>query len=221
MPEVLTPFGAGVGSAIGLLQAAPKIEVSITSILDLETSIAEEVCRSIYEGLESRVSEDLKRLGATGTPKFNRYGYFRYKGQGYEIRTDLPEGPINSDFPARVAEAFHATYEKTYGYADREAAIEAVDWHLVATLPLHSDKLDLGWHVPKSSITPRQRKTWQPEANGFVETKIYDRRGIFVGTEIVGPAIIEDPEATIVIPSGDTAIVTENGHIRINIGSRI
>ncbi len=221
MPEVLTPFGAGVGSAIGLLQAAPKIEVSITSILDLEASIAEEVCRSIYEGLESRVSEDLKRLGAPGTPKFNRYGYFRYKGQGYEIRTDLPEGPINSDFPALIAEAFHATYDKTYGYADREAAIEAVDWHLVATLPSHSDKLDLGWHVPKSSIPPRQRKTWQPEANGFVETKIYDRRGIFVGTEIVGPAIIEDPEATIVIPSGDTAIVTENGHIRINIGSRV
>jgi len=86
---------------------------------------------------------------------------------------------------------------------------------------LHSDKLDLGWHVPKSSIAPWQRETWQPEANGFVETKIYDRRGIFVGTEIVGPAIIEDPEATIVIPSGDTAIVTENGHIRINIGSRV
>ncbi len=163
------------------LQAAPKIEVSITSILDLETSIAEEVCRSIYEGLESRVSEDLKRLGAPGTPKFNRYGYFRYKGQGYEIRTDLPEGPINSDFPALVAEAFHASYEKTYGYADHEAAIEAVDWHLVATLPLHSDKLDLGWHVPKSSIPPGNERPGNQKQTALLKQKSMIAEGFLLG----------------------------------------
>ncbi len=60
--------------------------------------------------------------------------------------------------------------------------------------------------------------TWQPEAGGFVATEIYDRRGLLVRKEIEGPAIIEDPESTIVVPEGDVATVTENGHILIRIG---
>ena len=217
-PEVLTPFGAGVGSAIGLLQAAPKIEVSITSILDLSDPSAASTCGQIYSDLGTRVEADLKRLGASGVPNFTRYGYLRYRGQGYEIRTDLPDGQIGENFAAQVTEAFHKAYEKAYGYADPEAAIEAVDWHLVATLPSPEGTLNLGWQAPKDPIPPRTRLTWQPESGGFVATEIYDRRGLLVRKEIEGPAIIEDPESTIVVPEGDVATVTENGHILIRIG---
>ncbi|MEK9905907.1 MAG: hypothetical protein VW462_11750, partial [Rhodospirillales bacterium] len=144
--------------------------------------------------------------------------YLRYRGQGYEIRTDLPDGQIGANFAAQVTEAFHKAYEKAYGYADPEAAIEAVDWHLVAILPSPEGTLNLGWQAPKDSFPPRIRSTWQPEVGGFVATEIYDRRGLLVGTEIKGPAIIEDPESTIVVPEGDVATVTENGHILIRIG---
>ena len=217
-PRVIVPFGAGVGSAIGLLQAAPKIEASVTAVMDLADPGAGPAIRQVYEGLQARAAADLARLGAGGTPSWSRYGYLRYRGQGYEIRADLPDGPIDEDFPAAVRAAFHDAYDAAYGYHDPAAAIEAVDWHLVATLPPPAGEIDLGWRAPAASAAPATRPTWQPEAGGFVETAIYDRRALGVDAELAGPAIVEDPEATVVIPSGCTARVTARGHLVIDIG---
>ncbi|MEQ9122779.1 MAG: hydantoinase/oxoprolinase family protein, partial [Alphaproteobacteria bacterium] len=97
-------------------------------------------------------------------------------------------------------------------------AIEAVDWHLVATLPPPAGAVDLGWHAPSRSAEPGARPTWQPEAGGFVETAIWDRRTLGAGAAIDGPAIVEDPEATIVVPTGSRARVTARGHLVIDIG---
>ena len=217
-PRVLAPFGAGVGSAIGLLQAAAKIESSITRVMGLEHGAEAEIA-AIYEELQKRADADLARLGAGGSPTWTRYGYLRYRGQGYEIRANLPDGPIDVTFPAAAAEAFHAAYEQAYGYHDEAAAIEAVDWHLVATLPQPAGALDLGWRAPEGVMPkPRTRLTWQPEAGGFVDTPIYDRQQLPAGATIKGPAIIEDPESTLVVPGGMLATVTERGHILIDIG---
>jgi len=217
-PRVLAPFGAGVGSAIGLLQAAPKIESSITRVMALEHG-SEAKIAAIYEELQKRADADLARLCAGGSPTWTRYGYLRYRGQGYEIRANLPDGPIDASFPAAAAEAFHAAYEQAYGYHDEAAAIEAVDWHLVATLPQPAGALDLGWRAPEGVMPkPRTRPTWQPDAGGFVDTPIYDRQQLPAGAAIKGPAIIEDPESTLVVPGGMLATVTERGHILIDIG---
>lgn len=218
-PRVLAPFGAGVGSAIGLLQAAPKIEASITRVMALDDPEAGSGIEAIYAELRERADADLVRLGASGTPAWSRYGYLRYRGQGYEIRADLPDGPIDADFPAEAAAAFHAAYKKAYGYYDDSAAIEAVDWHLVATLPQPAGALDLGWRAPDGAMpAPNIRQTWQPEASGFVDTAIYDRRLLPAGAKLTGPAIIEDPESTLLVPGGMTATVTVRGHILIDTG---
>ena len=180
---------------------------------------AEPEIAAIYEELRKRADADLARLGAGGSPTWTRYGYLRYRGQGYEIRENLPDGPIDAAFPAAAAAAFHAAYEQAYGYHDEAAAIEAVDWHLVATLPKPAGALDFGWRAPEGVMPkPRTRPTWQPEAGGFVDTPIYDRQQLPAGAAIKGPAIIEDPESTLVVPGGMLATVTERGHILIDIG---
>lgn len=218
-PKAIVPFGAGVGSAIGLLQAAPKIEASVTRVLTLDGPGAARAIVDAYAGLETRARADLAKLGAAGLPEWRRHGYLRYRGQGYEIRADLPDGPIDDGFPAAVAHAFHAAYEKAYGYHDPEAAIEAVDWHLTATLPAPAGSLDLGWRAPETSAPARTRPVWRRDIGGFAPTPIHDRQSLAAGAEIVGPAIVEDPEATIVVPAGCRATVTVRGHLVIDIGS--
>ena len=180
---------------------------------------AEQEISAIYAELRQRADADLARLGAGGAPTWTRYGYLRYRGQGYEIRANLPDGPVDESFPAAAAASFHAAYEQAYGYHDAEAAIEAVDWHLVATLPQPAGALDLGWRAPAGAMpAARMRQTWHPEAGGFIETPIHDRPRLPAGAAIAGPAIIEDPESTLVVPSGMLATVTERGHILIDIG---
>ena len=216
-PAVIVPFGAGVGSAIGLLQAAPKIETSQTSVIALDAPDAASDIRAIYANLEERATADLARLGAPGEPEWRRYGYLRYRGQGYEIQSELPAGDIGADYPAAVEGAFHKAYAQAYGYHDPNAVIEAVDWHLVATLPAPGGALDLGWRAPETSAPAGMRPTWQPEAGGFVDTAIFDRRTLAAGARIDGPAIVEDPEATIVVPPGAAARVTARGHMVIDM----
>ena len=87
-------------------------------------------------------------LGVASEPVWSRSGYLRYRGQGYEIRAEFPCTGIGDDFAGVVAESFHATYARSYGYRDDAAAIEAVDWHLTATLPAGAAELDLGWRAP-------------------------------------------------------------------------
>jgi N-methylhydantoinase A len=216
-PRVIVPFGAGVGSAIGLLRAEPKIETSMTRVMAVEAG-CEEAIQTLYHQLQQRAEADLSRLGVAGEPRWHRYGYLRYRGQGYEIRADLPGGAIQPGYCDGVKEAFHRAYAASYGYRDDSAAIEAVDWHLVATLPTAAASLDLGWQAPETpSTTCASRHAWFPETGGFVDTATYARGGLAAGAQVDGPAIIEDPEATIVVPPGMRAGVSPQGHIVIEV----
>ena len=49
---------------------------------------------------------------------------------------------------------------------------------------------------------------------------IHDRRRLGVRTVIAGPAILEEPESTVVVPPGMTARVNPQGRIVIETGVR-
>ena len=218
-PKVIVPFGAGVGSAIGLLRATPRIEMSLTRVMVVNDDIDATVA-SIFEELERRVRADLSRLKAQGEVTFSRYGYLRYRGQGYEIRADLPDGRIDAAYPGAVREAFHRAYERNYGYRDDSAHIEAVDWHLVASVRPDTASLELGWQPPcASDVSHCERMAWFPEFDGFVASSVYARGRLPVGVRIEGPAIIEDPESTIVVPPRMVATVTASGHLIIDLSA--
>jgi N-methylhydantoinase A len=53
--------------------------------------------------------------------------------------------------------------------------------------------------------------------NGFVQTPIYDRSTMSPGHEILGPAIIEQPDTTLVVYPGQRARLYEDRSILVNI----
>ena len=221
IPRVIVPYGAGVGSAVGLLQADAKIDLSLTRVMELTPDSGASIAE-IYAELERRAARDLDRLGMEGAPVWSRYAYMRYAGQGYEVRVDLPGGPIAGDYAARAADAFSATYERNYGYRDAEARIEAVDWYLVATLPAGSEAAHAAaWTPPANGAPPEtgRRPAWFPEAGGFVETRVIDRRRLPPGLAVAGPALIEEPDSTTVVLPGDRASVSAHGHLVIEVGT--
>jgi N-methylhydantoinase A len=218
IPRVIVPYGAGVGSAVGLLQADAKIDVSLTRVLDLNQSATPAIA-AIYAELEAQAKTDLKRLGMAGEPRWSRYAYMRYAGQGYEVHTDLPDGPIVDEYAARAMADFHASYERSYRYRDPDAAIEAVDWYLVASLPAGRENgqswFPGGDGTAARAVTPRQ--AYFPEAGGYIETAVVDRAGMAVGEAVTGPAIIEEPDSTSLVLPGDTARISPRGHLIIDI----
>jgi N-methylhydantoinase A len=218
IPTVIVPYGAGVGSAIGLLEADPRIDVSMTRIMRLDAGISGVEIAGLYKTLEAQALAEVRRLAANAKPKWTRYAQMRYAGQGFEIHVDLPSGIIDEAYPTRAIAAFNAAYLRKHKFLDSQATIEAVDWTLVATIPVRGTAGVLG--RPQVRADARQessRQAWFPEAKGYVETRIIDRNAFPPGVRITGPAIVEDPDCTALIPPGDMARLNPEGHIIIDL----
>ena len=219
IPEIIVPHGAGVGSAVGLLEADNRIDAALTRVVRIRPDAAAEIA-AVYEELEARVRADLARLGGAEAPKWSRYAYMRYVGQGYERKVDLPGGPIDGDYPGKVGEAFVESYLRNFGFTDPDARIEAIDWCLVATVPGDRAALrrfeDAG--EAGGSAVVGARRAWFPELDGFAECSVVDRYRLREGDAFAGPAIVEERESTTVVLPGDTVTVGPSGHMVIEVG---
>ena len=79
----------------------------------------------------------------------------RYAGQGFEVHVDLPDGPIDDGYPSAVVAAFQETYLRKHRFCDEQAAVESVDWTLVATLPHERHRVQLETVVePNGQLRP-------------------------------------------------------------------
>ncbi len=221
MPQVIVPQGAGVGSAIGLLNADSRIDVSLTRIFSLGDQCHGRIGR-VYAELEARAGEDVKRLASELAPVWSRYAYMRYVGQGFEIKVDLPDGPITEGYPDRVKAAFHDTYERNSGSRDADADIEAVDWCLVATISATPEGAPAAAAIDQGGTgaapPDTRRDAYFPEAGGFVPCRVVNRYRMRPGQPIAGPAIIEERESTTVVLPGDEARLSAGGHLIIEVG---
>lgn len=218
IPQVVVPNGAGVGSAVGLLQATPRIDVSTTRILRLDAADAPRAIAALYQQLEDQARAEIARVGQSDEPQWSRYAQMRYVGQGFEIHVDLPAVVIDDAYPAKVIEAFRQAYLRKNKFVDEKGMVEGVDWTLVATHPRHGDAdVRMTESVARSAATAITRKAWFPEAGGLVDTRVFDRAALSKGGSFPGPAIIDDPYCTIVVPPGDSVHMNTEGHIIIDI----
>src|SRR5262249_13683506 len=82
--------------------------------------------------------------------------------------------------------------------------------------------------VPALDLRPREAPVTAAEKRkgvrqawfgaGFVEAAVYDRYALVPGDRIAGPAIVEEREATTVVPPGDALTVDASLNLRLAIG---
>ena len=220
VPQVVVPNGAGVGSAIGLLQATPRIDVSATRVLRLDDPSAVTMIADLYQRLEAQARREITRTGQDGDTHWSRYAQMRYVGQGFEIHVELPAGPIDADYPGKIIGAFRGAYLRKNKFIDEQGIVEGVDWTLAATQPRQVDTaIRTTEIVSDAKITTR--RAWFPETKGLVETRVLNRAALADGKSCPGPAIIDDPHCTIVVPPGDTVRMNADGHIVIDIATEV
>ena len=219
IPTVIVPYGAGVGSAMGLLQAEPRIDVTLTRVMRLDPERSGQEIAAVYKELEAQAYDDAGRMSPAAKPRWSRYAQMRYAGQGFEIHVDLPPGPIDDGYGEKAIDAFKQAYLRRHKFLDPEGGVEAVDWTLVATVASAGSCVALGRR--ESPAKPRRgtRLAWFPETGGYTETMIVDRAALAGGASIAGPAIVEDPDSTALVLPGDVARMSDKGHIIIAIKS--
>jgi N-methylhydantoinase A len=147
----------------------------------------------------------------------------RFVGQGYEINVPLPDGGYGRADMTRLRDAFFAGYAATYGDRafDRNDAVEFVHFRIAASVslePLVLPKLELGDGTPTRASKGR-RQVYFPETSGFCDCPVYDRYALRAGDAIVGPAIVEERESTVVVPPESRAEVDDHGNIILDLAA--
>ena len=216
MASVIVPDTAGVLSAFGLLVANVEHD-------QMETfgQRADRVDPAAFE----RIFEKLTALGqskmasdgvAPDRVEVRRQADMRYAGQSYELTIDLAAGV--SDRIKDAVERFHARHKDFYGHSNPSAPIEFVNLRTVhvhrVAAPTMSDPVDCTGREPSPVA---HREAYFGERNGYVRTPIYDRRAMTGGATIVGPAIVEQPDTTVIVHPGQRATMRPDRSLLIEV----
>jgi len=143
----------------------------------------------------------------------------RYVGQSYEIETMLPEAALHAGASARLAEAFHEAHARTFNHHDPQAAIEIINLRVRVTgqLPQRLERSPQVDRLPGAeSIGSRSIGV----DGARHSAAIFFRDALGGGQCIAGPAIVEQPDTTTLIPPGWTAVVDRFGNLVITQGAR-
>nr|WP_296777016.1 hydantoinase/oxoprolinase family protein [Rhodococcus sp. (in: high G+C Gram-positive bacteria)] len=220
--EVIVPLGqvASAFSAYGLASSNIVLaaELSDPAAMPLDPARAEEN----FAVLEKRVLEQLDRQGLSFTSvDVEREIDMRYTMQLAEVATSLPEGALDSVSIAHASDLFEQKYADLYGKDSgfREAGIQAITYRVRATgvLPF-SPTLPEMKSADSSDATPAHigtRKVCLDGRVGYVDTDVYDYSKLAAGHVLAGPAIVEVPTTTVVVPPGTTGTVDRLGNLNI------
>jgi N-methylhydantoinase A len=208
---VVFPAAAGVASAIGLLVVEPRFDLARTTLLALDRDDVMATIAEIYAALEADAVRLLDASGVREGIRIVRSADMRFAGQGSEVTTAIPGGALGSVAVATLLQAFHDAYRRRFGYADPAVPVQGVTWRVVASGPASRVTLEKfqGGNTEASPVVKATRQVYWPESGGYVATPIYDRYRLTPGSQIAGPAIVEEPESTTVVPPGCEATVDE------------
>ena len=214
--RLVYPRGAGVESAIGLLHAEPAFDLARTSIMPIDRKSLDAI-NGLFAELRERAEIDLENTQLPGERRFRPSCDMRFVGQGYEITVDLPQGPYSQADVPKLRQAFLDAYVAGYGERsfDPEAPIEGVLWRIAAVIKgkqINQPPLSEGDGSAKKAIKAK-REAYFREWGASRSCVVYDRYKLAAGDEIEGPAIIEEREATIVLPPQSSARVDDDGNV--------
>ncbi len=137
-----------------------------------------------------------------------------------EVTAPVAGGPLDTA-AIEAAAAFEHRYAALYG-ADagfREAGIQAITFRVrgIGELPFSPvlPEIPAASSPDPAAAQAGRRPVCLDAAKGYVDTPVYDYRELRAGHMINGPAIIEVPTTTVVVPGGTTGTVDVLGNLTI------
>ena len=211
--QVLIPPASGAASALGFLAAPLSFEQvrSHPVLLDAPGAAAtiDAILRELTDTARARLTDEAEVVT-------ERLADMRLEGQMHEISVKLPDGAITDATMPEIREAFVAAYAARYTSVYAGVGVMAVSFRVRCRGPLPQLSLTEAGARPVGAAQKGTRAAWFE--GGFVDTPIYDRYAMAPGARITGPAIVEEREATTIIPPGDTVSVDATGTLAIDIG---
>jgi len=219
MRRIIVPPRPGAFSALGLLCTDVLHDYIRSELRPLERLDAAHA-ETVFREMEAKAASELKQEGLDpSAAAFERDLDMRYGGQGYELRVSLGglwRGSLDAEALAAARARFDDVHERIHGHAAKEKSVEVVSYRL--RLRVSVPKFAPQAHAVRPQEPPppaavKGARTVFFSAQQPVEATIYDRERLGIGASFAGPAIVEQFDATIVVPAGWQASVDRYGNL--------
>ena len=198
--QVIVPRHPGLLSAIGLLDADVRGDFSLTRLVRMQPESLV-VINQGFSHLREQARTWLKgEAAADARATFEWSVDLRYVGQNFELILPCLSDQLDADGLSGLTNAFHHRHQEFYGYDMPAQPVELVNLRLSVSVTRGSPAPEPpigGGNVVQALA--EQRSVWFRET-GFVSTPVYRRELLPAGTEFDGPLIIEQMDATTVVP---------------------
>jgi len=218
MRRVLIPPAPGVFSAAGLLFS--NVEHSQQQSVVRQTSdIAATDLLQAFERLESLVREGMRREGiADARVSVRRLADLRYAGQAFELTVPVSAAMRVADIEA----AFHAEHARTYGHSSHVDPVDLINIRIVGSAaPVGREGLAEGLRAAVAASGPARigrRQAYFGAPGGLLDVPVLARSDLVSGRRD-GPFIVEEFDATCIVPPGASAELDVHGNILIDAGN--
>jgi N-methylhydantoinase A len=217
MQRIVVPPSAGLFSSFGLLYADVEHHYSRTMRRLLRKADAAELQRA-WDALTQQALDQLAAEGFTaGKAKIRRSAALHYHGQTYELGVPLSDGPISAQTLAALEEAYGQEHEKTYGHrAGADEPVELVSIQVVGLGVRAGPSVPERVRSSRAEPAPaRPRRAYFGPERGWLETPVLRRSDLSAPRN--GPLIVEEYDATCVVPPGAKAALDAGGNIFIEL----
>jgi N-methylhydantoinase A len=145
-----------------------------------------------------------------------RQARLRYHGQSFELAAPVPDGSIDHAALVALGQAFGLEHERVYGHrAGAEEPVELVSLAVIGRTRA-ADRPPLGAAAAAPSAGAKGGRTaYFGTFAGWMEAALLQRADLDVPR--MGPLIIEEYDATIVIPPGCRASLGEGGSVLVEV----
>jgi N-methylhydantoinase A len=188
---------------MGVLVNDLQTDFSRTRIITERAGDCAAAVDQVYRELDDRARAAFVRQQPDGTQVvLSRTADVRYVGQNHELTVDAPANRFDAAALAAVKENFSRAHREMYGYASPEKPLELVTFRVRARLAVGRHDF-AGIDAPSragGALAAATREVYFDEAGGFAACPVYERDGLRPGDALAGPAIVEQMDATTVIP---------------------
>ncbi len=203
IPVVIVPPNPGVTSALGCL------------LVDVQHDLAESYIRPAADADPAAIEAEFARLETEAGERLRHEGVtpdrvvvertvdMMYQGQWRSLSVPVgsPVGSIDD-----LAAAFHALHAREYNFRRDGAPVDIYRLNLraIGTVP----KAEMAEHPPGGTMPePAERRAVWFSGAEPLDTPVHRRDALPAGARFAGPAIVEQLDATLVVPPGAHAEV--------------
>jgi N-methylhydantoinase A len=231
IPTIIIPAFPGQFSAAGMLMADLRHDYVRTYYKPLERADFHELA-VIAAGLAAAARERLREERASEARTELRVSLdVRYVGQdgSMSVPADglLVPGGWTGGAEA-VGTAFNAMHQRAFGYHDAAQALEVVSVRLAAVARRGEGARAFQAHdgsaekptvkqTARAAVAIARRPVWLDAGDAPTECPVYGREQLAHGTEITGPAVVQEYASTTLLFSGDRLRVAGTGELLIHL----